>query len=209
MNRNRDYSKDPKAWKIVKTDLWKVIQKYCKKIQKNGDFLSIDGEKGIGKSTALQDFATKNSLVWYLRGNGQITEKMFTNFMQNILESLKNSQEKHLLIIDDSTKLRQNILNKIMFFYEIFQQRCGIILCGNHLKNKILTGITKSKKGSKDLYIYIQYHSIFCAKNRLMEFAKICRKNGVKEMLEIIKLQELTQGNLYLLQSEIHNLSKP
>ena len=100
------------------TSTFSTIRQVCKETQRYSRMVSVIGDIGFGKSTALRYYANSHENVYYFNMEGAMTAKMFYgailevigfknihpeknsfNLIKSVVYYLKNTPGKHLLCI--------------------------------------------------------------------------------------------------------------
>lgn len=134
--------------KLFNTYNFEEIQKVCKYAHTNSLLIGINGYTGAGKTTALKYYTKKENYVLYiLRTVSMNTRSFYTDILlelnpnaniyvktniiiKQIIFLINNSENKLLLIIDDSGKFSPTDLEFLHELRESTQENLGIILAG-------------------------------------------------------------------------------
>jgi type II secretory pathway predicted ATPase ExeA len=139
------------------------IQKLCDYAQSNSKFLIIAGETGSGKTEGLLSYSLKDlENIKYIRLRKSMTatdffseiakaydfkyrKKSFYCFMNWISDYIKESDQKHLLIIDEGGMFSHEQLGLIHELRDLTEDNLGIILAGPKYFVEKLEGWNSSK----------------------------------------------------------------
>lgn len=186
-------------WNILTLNNFNLIQELCEDAQVNSRCLAVTGETGYGKTTALENFAKNKPNTTYVLCNFLMTKKTFLKaiakamkvdvvfnteaLLFNVVEFL-NSEDSHLLILDDVGKLNDSCYRLIQLIYDATEGRAGMILGGtNYLKKHMTNMIEKDKMGFRELHRRIGYW-LELQPADYSEIQSICEHNGVRGFKE-------------------------
>ncbi len=183
-------------WQLVATKNFLKTQSLCEDAQENSRMLALAAFTGAGKTTALKNYAEKNQNVFYvlctvsmgkrqflaamLKSMGVDVEGSIADRLEAIVRRLRMS-EKPLLILDDYTKLRDEIKLLVQVIYDETEFLAGIVLAGTEkLKKHIDTAAAKDKLGFRELKCRISYWQHLYRPSRKV-VKDICNVNGVDD----------------------------
>lgn len=139
---------DKEEKKLFNTYNFEEIQKVCKYAHANSLLIGINGYTGAGKTTALKYYTKNENYVLYvLRTVSMNTRAFYTDILlelnpnanvhvktniiiKQIIFLINNSENKLLLIIDDSGKFLPTDLEYLHELRESTQENLGVILAG-------------------------------------------------------------------------------
>jgi DNA transposition AAA+ family ATPase len=143
-------------------------QKVCRRAQQDSKTILLDSERsGLGKTYALEHYATYNDRVLYLKCTSSMTSKDVLNeFIEklHITEKLTGMKSKldairrkiyahdnYLIIIDEAEKVKSTVYDLIKEIIDFTYRRCAVIVSGLGLIAKIKKLSDKNKEGFPQL----------------------------------------------------------
>ncbi|CAM4413811.1 ATP-binding protein [Zobellia nedashkovskayae] len=175
------------------------IQKICQYAHTSSKFLIIAGETGSGKTEGLVSYSQKNGEnIKYVRlrksmstshffteisnayNYGGCTRRSFYHFMNWIKAYIEESNEKHLLIVDEGGMFNNEQLGLFHELRDLTENNLGIILAGpKYFVEKLKNWNSLQKNGVPEFYRRI---------NRIIplndltkeEIIGVCNAYGVK-----------------------------
>lgn len=160
-------------WVIRETRNTKAILNLCQDARNYGRFMSIAGDTGLGKTTALRFYTGDTPNAFYVLCTAMMSRK---DFLSAILRSMglevegqlynrtfhvvsKLRQLEHpILILDDFGKLSDHAMTTLQVIYDELEGRCGFVIAGlNNMKSRIYKMAAKDKPGFRELKRRIGY----------------------------------------------------
>lgn len=175
------------------------IQKVCEYAYNNSKFLIIAGETGTGKTEGLVSYSQKNKeYVKYIRLRKSMTTRdffsaianvydyrgytgnSFYRFMNWIRDYIQESNEKHLLIVDEGGMFDNEQLGLIHELRDLTENNLGIILAGpKYFVEKLKNWNSTQKNGIPEFYRRV--NRIIPLKDLTKEeIIGVCNAYGVK-----------------------------
>jgi hypothetical protein len=156
-----------KEWVILGLPNYKRIQSLCKDAQHNHRLLAVAGNTGLGKTTAVKIYASKNANSYYTLATVTMGRKEFLTAIQRsigldvdgslhkriyaIINRLKTI-ENPLLILDDCGKLNDGCIRLIQVLFDELEGHLGLVLTGTEaFKSYIVKMASKDKMGFREL----------------------------------------------------------
>ena len=136
---DHDINPETPKWRISeKVDAYIQIHNVCNRSSQKGDFLAVYGDTGVGKTTALKKFEKKYSNATYVLVRSTFTRKEFmqaiasalkidtnqslTKMIDEVVKTLMDKEDedgKHVLILDDCSKLAKRCFGDIQALYDL------------------------------------------------------------------------------------------
>lgn len=192
-----------KQWTILNLPNFKNISSLCKDAKSNHRFLAVAGETGLGKTTALRNYVSKNENSFYTLATITMGRKEFLSAIQrsigldtdgslhkriySIINRLK-SMESPLLILDDCGKLNDGCLRLIQVIFDELEGHIGLVLSGtNAFRNYINKMATKDKIGFRELKRRVGYWLPMSEVTNAI-VGQIAKSYGVEETAAVVYL---------------------
>lgn len=124
--------------------------------------------------------------------------------MSAILETIL-SVENPIIIIDEADKISDPLLYFFITIYNETEDKCGIVLqATDHLKKRILKGVSMNKKGYKEMYSRIGRKFVELPANNQGELKKIAQLNGVSDDFELNRIVNESEGDIRRVKRLVH-----
>jgi len=165
------------------------------KARKHRLMIGITGDTGLGKSTSCKAYTIRTEVFYYeynygdspktalidiLREMGVKYEGTVTAMLSRLCEEL-NYMENPLLIIDECSKLKEQMIMMLHSLRNRTQHNCGIALVGMpYFKNNLIREVNKETIGYAEFYRRIQmWHEL----RGLMpeEITYVLENNGITD----------------------------
>jgi DNA transposition AAA+ family ATPase len=159
-------------WRFYKTPQVQIVHKTIADAYAMKRMVGIVGNTGLGKSTAMRDFATGNAHCGYvlcdtlmspidlvtaiakalgLQVDGKIRD-ILIRIAKNLIE------KEGILILDDASKLQDNCIRLIQIMYDTTERRCAIVLSGlQRLQTSIRRKAEKDRLGFREFQRRVAY----------------------------------------------------
>lgn len=133
---------------IFETNNYRLINKICDQSRFEKSMLAIIGIPGIGKTTALVDYAARNKNTFYIRVRKSMSTKDFyvellaaishgeherdltINFILNKIQYILKTRKNSLLLVDETGRLTNAQMGFIHEMRDLTENSTGIILAG-------------------------------------------------------------------------------
>lgn len=188
---------------IFETNNYTVVNDLCAQSKKDRSMLAIIGIPGIGKTTALLDYAAQNKNIYYLRVRKSMTTKDFyvkllsvisfgeherdltINFLLNKIQYILKSRNRNLIIIDEAGKFKPGQLEYVHELRDLTENSTGIILAGpSYFQDNLEKWKRLNVVGIPEVYRRIE--AFYDLKNVLLEeHALICKHYGILNKKDI------------------------
>ncbi|MGD1960530.1 MAG: AAA family ATPase [Fulvivirga sp.] len=189
------------------THNYRKIMSLCKSTQKQKRRALLDADTGLGKTYALESYASKNDKVLYIKVTRTMSQKdMLDEIVKKlrIKDILRGNRSKmmaiqkkvintpdFLIIIDEAEYLKNTLFDLVKEIADFTHRKCGMILSGMDLRQKIEFLAAKHKHGFPQLkrrffpnIMQIQDMGSK-TKGRKAEVEEICKSEGITETTAI------------------------
>lgn len=188
---------DKGKWKLRNTTSHADITEICSNAQHKGCMYAIFGDTGLGKTTGLELYASKNPKVYYVLVSIMTNQK---TFIKDIAKSMQldasgtkedvlnriadhlNSTTGSLLLIDDIGKAKvDDIYRIVQLIYDKCAGNSGIVMAGMPVFKKYIDKMCdKDKSGFRELSRRVRYW-LELGKPSADEIEMICADFGIRE----------------------------
>lgn len=204
--------------KIVTTQNFNSIIQQCDRARTYKKLIAITGEEGTGKTIALQKYEKDNEETYKVHCLKTMKAK---ELLQAILFSLGesftgspyqmtfkiaeilNRKANPLLMFDEISTLGVSHLIYIKDIWDMVENNCGIVLCGQHyFITNLEKAVSKFKVGMPE---FLSRISSFTELNEItkQEIEYICKENGIEDFKMYLNLP-----NFRVLSNIIKNLKE-
>ena len=213
----------PASCSVVPVRIYKQIQVNVLAAQRRGQLLGLDGETGIGKTTALKDLAQHLPHSVYIAASSQMgtadvlqlatqgwgltwqATKKLPAVLTQLAQQFRLMHPFPLLIIDDAILLRGQVLQKIVQFYQSMQGRLGLVLAGQGLRCRLWAQAAKNQAYA-DIYKQAANNTLLGQRATREDVRAICRQEGLCKSTQIEQVWQVSQGQLSEVQHVIRQL---
>lgn len=174
-------------------DLLSVFRQ-CEITQEHRLMTALTADTGMGKTTSLQAFSTRENVFMVTVGKTMNAKGLFLKIldalgvsfdgnihdvMLKIADAL-NSLENPLLIIDEAGKLNHVMTLYLHDLREYTKENCGILLAGMpYFKTRLVKMAEKQKEGCSEFLRRINiWHELEGLNRKETEY--VCRLNGIE-----------------------------
>ena len=214
MTNNRKNNTDTMDEIIVSTNNFNTVQTICKDALKYSKMVSIIGNPGLGKTTALEYYLNNNKNVIYIWATASMSARdLFTQLLNtmgiegknlgNNLHALINhvayklnyEQERKLLIIDEAGKFKPRFLEYLHELRDKTEHTTGIVLAGpEYFHENMQKWKNKGVIGVPEVFRRIQ-HWEYLLRPTKPEIATLCKAHGIESLELIRKIQKEASEN--------------
>jgi DNA transposition AAA+ family ATPase len=205
-------------WNFYETPQIRIVNKTIADAHAMKRMVGVIGNTGLGKTTAMKDFATENHYCGYvlcdtlmspidlataiakalgLQVDGKIRD-ILIRIAKNLIE------KEGVLILDDASKLQDSCIRLIQIIYDTTERRCAIVLSGlQRLQTSIRRKAEKDRLGFREFQRRVAYwrELPLMTKN---EVKAIAQDYGISK--DVIKLLSDRCDNYGSLRNNIQNL---
>lgn len=195
---------------VVHTSIYLLSQRACDIARETQRFAVLTGAPGVGKSTALTDYANKNPHAIYMRGSEWTTANVLLDELMEAL-NIRNAESKNkaykakqiinklrgsnrLLILDEADKCSKDTCDPLRTISE--ESGCGVVLAGN-------VQLYQDIKSGKYRYDLISDRVTFWP----MSFTAITEKDAADLLAPYLKHEKLAEP-FEVICKYVHELSK-
>ncbi|AZA95338.1 ATP-binding protein [Chryseobacterium shandongense] len=204
--------------KIVTTKNFNSIFQQCDRARTYKKLIAITGNEGTGKTIALQQYERDNENTFKIHCLKTMKAKeLLTAILFSLGESftgspyqmtfkiaeILNSKEKPLLMFDEISTLGVSHLIYIKDIWDMVENNCGIVLCGQHyFITNLEKAVSKFKVGMPE---FLSRISSFTELDEItnQEIEYICKENGIEDCNKYFNLP-----NFRVLSNIIKNLKE-
>jgi hypothetical protein len=144
------------------------------------------------------EFMTKRDfLEQILISIGKTSEGRTISRMLNAIVEHLLKMENPLIIFDEFDKVRDEIMMFFISFYNRTEDKAALIIQGApYLKERILDGVRKGKKGYAEVYSRLNNNFIELQANKAIELKNIAQLNGVADENEAMRIVNDASGSI-------------
>lgn len=209
------------SWMVSRdTRRMKLIEKIYQDAKSYSEVFCIVAAEGSGKSEPARLFADQQN-VFLIKCKEHLNRKTFLadlltamgknsggysvyEMMSAILETIL-SVENPIIIIDEADKISDPLLYFFITIYNETEDKCGIVLqATDHLKKRILKGVSMNKKGYKEMYSRIGRKFVELPANSQSELKRIAELNGVSDDFELNRIVNESEGDIRRVKRLVH-----
>lgn len=197
---------------LFETSDFKSCVSACNNARKHHFMIGITGDTGMGKTTALETYASKKNTFYVAYDKTMKPKQFFVTLLKEmaiqfdgsinemvtrIAEEL-NTLTAPLVIIDEAGKITHTMILYLHVLRDKTKKNCGIVLGGMpYFKSNLIKFSNKQKEGYAEFLRRINiWHSLTGLSRAEVQF--ICSSSGITES-EIIKslMHHKRFGDLY------------
>lgn len=204
--------------KIVTTQNYNSIFQQCDRARSYKKLIAITGDEGTGKTIALQQYEKDNAETYKVHCLKTMKAKEllhailfslgedFTGTPYQMtfkIAEILNSKEKPLLMFDEISTLGVSHLIYIKDIWDMVENNCGIVLCGQHyFIINLKKAVSKFKVGMPE---FLSRISSFTELDEItkQEIEYICKENGIDDFKKYCNIP-----NFRVLSNVIKNLKE-
>lgn len=210
-------------WQIVHTRGYKFLNQLFADARLHANTYGIIGKTGYGKTLtadkleednifvvkANEYFSSRDFLEEILRlmgknGIGSSTASMMKMIILTLLK-LQNP----LIIIDEADKLNDKVLYFFISLYNALEGKCGLIIIATpYLKQRILDGVARNRKGYAEIYSRIGRNFLEVPKPSKKDISSIVEVNGINDPQTINSIYNSCGDDLRSVKLLVHAHSK-
>jgi DNA transposition AAA+ family ATPase len=202
------------GWEIT-TDIrnYKRIYNILMQAKKNGTATAIIGEPGAGKSAALKAIAGAHKDVYYVECAKLWTKKYFLSKLRqamgapdtgssipemvNDLVSFLKKKRQPVIVLDESDKLEDSVLNVFLAIFNETVDICGFVLCGSpYMVHRVRKGCDKNRQSYKEIFSRVGGEFKMLKELSREDVAAVCSSNGIKDELSISEIFNDSKNDL-------------
>ena len=213
------YSKE--SWVIVETQNFKKMTHVFSDAKQNSLVFGVIGETSCGKTQPAKTYSKHNENAYHLKCDDFWTRRFFLSqlikemgiystslsipdMMYDIITEVQK-KDNPLIIIDEADKLSDQLLLFFITLYNNLEDKCGIIIMATpYLRDRIVKGAKKNKKGFREVYSRIGKKFIELKDIGSVDVSSICQANGIEDKSIIKDIWNNCEGDLRRVKRLIH-----
>jgi Cdc6-like AAA superfamily ATPase len=183
-------------WQIVETRGYKFLNQLFVDARLHANTYGIIGLTGFGKTLTADQLEGEN--VFVVKANEYFSSRDFleeilrlmgkngigssTATMMKLIVLTLLKLENPLIIIDEADKLNDKVLNFFISLYNALEGKCGLIIIATpYLKQRILNGVARNRKGYAEIYSRIGRNFLEVPKPSKNDISSIVNANGIND----------------------------
>lgn len=186
------------GWRLCDTTAYKDVETLLSDAQQYHNVSWITAPAGIGKTTAVQQYAARHRNVFVLpcsedmhksdfieelarkigiRNEGLTVRGTLTRIVDELVKV-----DRPLLVFDEGDKLTDSVMYYFISLYNALEDKCGIVFLSTpYIKKRMTKGLKLDRKGYEELYSRIGRRFVPLSGISEYEVNAICRTNGLTD----------------------------